>query len=117
MSPTSRSLNHLRKAGYLAEVVERFNSFTKRRSDLFGFIDLVAVGNGHTLGIQTTTADHLSARINKIRTECRETALAWVQAGNRIILHGWQKRAAKPGSKALRWTVKERELREDDLAN
>ena len=42
-SPTQRSLAALRERGMLAEVVERWNPYTKTRKDLFGFVDIVAV--------------------------------------------------------------------------
>jgi hypothetical protein len=36
MSPTQRSLAHLRRLGYQARVVERWNPFARVRQDLFG---------------------------------------------------------------------------------
>jgi hypothetical protein len=39
----TETVKHCRKLGWLAQNVERFNSFSKRRLDLFGCFDVVAV--------------------------------------------------------------------------
>lgn len=91
-SPTSRSLAKLREEGYQAEVVERWISFAGKRGirkDLFGFIDILAVGHGETVAVQTTSASNMAARIRKIAEsdqvpECRK-------ANWRILVHGWRK--------------------------
>ena len=90
-TPTTRSLKHLRELGYTAEVVERFNSFTKRRHDLFGFIDILAIKEGEVLGVQTTSGSSVSSRIKKI-TE-HEHLAAVRKSGMRIEVHGWRKNA------------------------
>jgi len=56
----------MRDQGYYAEVVERFNSFTKRRHDLCGFIDILCLGKGEVIGVQTTSYGHISDRRKKI---------------------------------------------------
>lgn len=117
MSPTQRSLRHLRDNGFLVQVVESYNAFTKRRLDLFGFIDLLAVAESQLLGIQTTSGSNLSARRNKILGECREQARAWLSAGGRIILHGWRKLKVKRGGKAVRYVLREIEITKEDLEN
>ena len=108
MSPTQRSLKHLRNGGLIAQVVEHWQAFSRRRIDLFSVIDIVAldISNGRTLGIQTTSGASVSARINKIYAE--PNARAWLQAGNRLIVHGWAKRGAR-GKRKL-WSVREVEI-------
>lgn len=103
-SPTQRSLKVLRDAGMTAQVVERWNQFAKVRQDLFGFIDIVAIGGGHIVGVQTTTGEGgaMAARRAKILSEPK--ALAWVKAGGRIVLHGWRK-GGKRGEKKT-WQVR-----------
>jgi hypothetical protein len=45
-SPTQRTLQHLRAAGFpLVQVVERWNPHARIRQDLYGCIDVLAVGN------------------------------------------------------------------------
>ena len=107
MTPTARSLARLRRAGALAQVVERYNPHAKRRVDLFGFIDIVALdGKPGTLGVQTTSADHISHRLAKLREECAAAMTRWLEAGNRLVIHGWAKRG--PRGKRKVWTLTER---------
>jgi hypothetical protein len=85
-----------------AQVVERFCHFSKRRIDLFGVIDVVAIGGSSILGIQTTSGDNVSARLAKINAEPR--ALAWMKAGGSLEVHGWKQRGAR-GKRKL-WTCR-----------
>jgi len=101
-TPTQRSLALLRKDGYRAEVVERWNAFAKVRQDLFGIIDIVALGDGKTIGIQTTSKSNMKARLHKI-TES-ESYPDLLRAGWVIVIHGWYK------TKNNRWQVDVLEL-------
>ena len=67
-SPTARTLDWLRKAGYLADVAEKWIEVTKQRKDLFGFIDVVAIGGGEqgVLAVQSTSASNHASRVTKI---------------------------------------------------
>lgn len=96
-SPTQRSKKLLEDEGYTVEIVERYNSFVKRRFDLFGFIDLLAIKPGETVGVQTTSYSNLSARVRKIADH--ENVDAVREAGWKILVHGWRKNAKN------RWEV------------
>jgi hypothetical protein len=87
--------------------VERYVAAVRRKYDLYGFIDIVALNGRETIGIQCTSEANASSRVHKIETECRETALAWLAAGNRILVIGWAKRDG-------RWVAREREVSELD---
>ena len=50
-SPTQRSLAMLKRLGYAACVVERWNQYAKVRQDALGFIDILAAGDGGILAI------------------------------------------------------------------
>jgi hypothetical protein len=89
-------------------VVESFNAYAGRRIDLFGVIDIVAVGHGHILGVQTTTGSNLSAREAKSLSEPR--LLEWLRAGGRFELWGWRK--VGPRGKRKTWQVRRVELLE-----
>lgn len=103
--PAARTLQEMRKHGYRAQVVEKYVVQTRRRHDLFGFIDIVALdGKPGVLGIQATVTNSMSARLQKICTECADAAREWLRAGNRIEIHGWAKRG-KAGERKL-WTLK-----------
>lgn len=95
-SPTQRSLKYLRDLGYTAEVTEHWNAFTKRRHDLFGFVDIVAVKDT-LVAVQTTSGTNVSARIAKITGDekVRPKALAWLAAGGEIHVHGWAVKGAR----------------------
>jgi hypothetical protein len=107
VSPTSRSLAKLRNAGYLAEVVEKWNSFIRRRKDLFGFIDVLAVRGNEVLAVQSTSGTNVSKRIAKIRG--LQSHELWLASPNRrIVVHGWRK-VGKAGERKL-WECREVEL-------
>lgn len=94
-SPTSRTLDKLRKEGYKAQVVEHWNSWAKVRQDLFGFIDVVAIRADckGVYGVQATTYSNAWARVKKIREI--EAALVWLAAGNRLEVWGWHNKQGK----------------------
>ena len=89
MTPSQRSIKHLRDDGYQVANVETFNYFTKRKHDLFGCIDLLAIGNGETLAVQVTSKSNMSARVKKI--EESEALPEMLRSGWRVIVHGWWK--------------------------
>lgn len=102
MTPTARSLQHFRKHGLTAQVVERFNTFSKKRVDLFGFIDLVVLSPLGICGVQVTSGSHVSHRYEKIRAEPK--AVQWMRAGGSIVVHGWRK--AGPRGKRKIWSLR-----------
>ncbi len=97
-SPTQRSKKLLEDQGYLVAVVEKWNAHAKIRQDLFGFVDLIAIREGETLGVQTTSYSNVSARISKIAEH--ENVGRVRKAGRRIVVHGWHK-------VKNRWVVRE----------
>lgn len=89
MTPTQRSLKHLREQGYTVDVAEHWVSFAKIRRDLFGIIDLVVLAGPETIGVQTTSGSNVSARVKKITASEHLPALR--RAGWRLLVHGWRK--------------------------
>jgi len=94
MMPTGRTLDLLRKSGYLADVVERWLPRINRRRDLFGFADVLAVHRrlGFLL-VQVTTAAHVPDRLEKARH--RPELEVWLAAGGRFEVHGWALRSGR----------------------
>jgi hypothetical protein len=89
-SPTQRSLKHLRAAGCIAQVVEKWNAHAKVRVDLFGIIDVVALSpEGETIGVQACAMSSVSKRVDKI-TESESLAMLR-KCGWRLLVHGWGK--------------------------
>lgn len=102
-TPTSLTLRELRKTWPLVEVVEHWDAFAHVRHDLFGFVDVLAVGPNGVLAVQTTSAPNVSARVRKIADH---PSLPHVRAaGWQIEVHGWRK------NKTNRW-----ELRRVDIS-
>lgn len=88
-SPTKRSLKAMRDKGYTCQVVEKWNPFAKIRQDLFGFIDIVCIREGETVGVQTTTKAHMGDRRKKILAHANYDIVKL--AGWNIMIHGWVK--------------------------
>lgn len=107
MSPTQLSLRWLRHRGWIAAVVERWNPHARISQDLWG-LDLVAIRPDRqgVLGVQTTSASNLAARVKKLRGI--PAVRVWLAAGNSAECHGWAKRGR-------RWDVVRRVLTVADL--
>lgn len=99
MTNTSRTLAYYREEGYKCWMVERYNSFTRQRTDLFHIIDIIAIGT-NTIGIQSC-GQAFSEHDKKIMDS--EYRIPWLSAGNRLILIGWRKVKKKRGGKAMVW--------------
>jgi hypothetical protein len=105
LTPTQLTIRKLTEDGWpLIEVVERYDHRTRRRHDLFGFIDVLAVGPDGTLAVQTTSYSNVSSRVNKIKGHENTEALR--QTNWRIVVHGWRKKKGK-------WIVREVDLTHD----
>lgn len=100
-SPSARSKAYIAKQGYIVGTVERYCSFTRRRHDLFGFLDLVAIRGPDLVGIQTTSGSNLAARIAKAKA--LDTFAKWRKVG-RLEFHGWSKKG--PKGKRKTWQVR-----------
>lgn len=89
LSPTQRSKAHLEALGYQVAITEHWNPWARRRVDLWGFVDLLAIKPNETLAVQTTSATNVSARVKKI---AEHENVGFVRdAGWRILVHGWGK--------------------------
>jgi small ligand-binding sensory domain FIST len=112
-SPTTRSKAMLEKDGWTVAIVEKFNSFTKTRHDLFGFADLLAMKPGEVPKLIQVTSTGWQSRVQKIKDEPK--AAVCLASGFTIEVHGWRKLKVKRGGKAIRWTPKIILLTEDDF--
>ena len=57
---------------------------------MFGILDMVAIGNGESLGIQMTSKSNMSSRIKKIQES--EYLPELIRSKWRIIVIGWFKK-------------------------
>lgn len=106
-SPTQRSLKHLREQGYAVAVTEKWNPHARIRQDLFGFIDMLAIKDGQTLAIQTTSASAFAAR--KAKIQGHENLPVVLLAGWKVIVHGWRKNSKN------KWVLREEVVSESLL--
>lgn len=102
-SPTKRTLDLCRKHGWTVQVVERWCSFSRKRVDLFGVVDVVAMDGKNVIGIQSTSGSNFSSRMTKILAEPR--AKLWIESGGRLFVHGWRQLAGK-----RKWECREEEV-------
>ena len=88
MTPTARTLEHYRRQGYAVGIVERWIEKYGIRRDLFGILDIIAVKVGEpVLGIQSTVAGCVSARLAKARQT--PDLPTWLATGARFVVIGW----------------------------
>lgn len=83
----------LEENNYLVENVEKYNAFTKRKNDLWGFIDFLAIKRDEVLAVQVTSKANMSTRRKKI-TEHENLSIVR-EAGIRIELWGFYKEKGK----------------------
>lgn len=104
-SPTARSLEALRKDGYLAERVEQRVPVINTSRDFLGIIDLIAVKSGcPILGVQATSGSNVAARVRKALAS--PGLAVWLAAGGVFEVWGWAKRGGR-GKRKL-WTLDRR---------
>jgi hypothetical protein len=87
---TVRTIAALTKDGWMAVRVEHWDHFSRRRHDLFGFLDVLAVRPGYpTRGIQVCAHSAGSTRMNKILDAPAAGIL--LSAGWWLEVWGWKK--------------------------
>ena len=102
MSPTARSLQHLKNLGYHARVVEKWNPFARVRQDLFG-ADVLALKPGEpVLVVQATSGSNHAARREKLAGE--GFIALWKGAGATLEIWSWSKQG--PRGERKTWTVR-----------
>lgn len=105
VSNTQRTLAYLKDSGYMTAMAERWVEAIKCRIDMFGFIDIVAVGHGHILAVQSCAGDKFAEHDRKILGS--EKARKWMIDGNApIMLIGWRKLKKERGKAAQKWEPK-----------
>jgi len=101
-SQNSRTVALLESRGYKCDICESYNAFTRRKKDLFHIFDILAVGNGETVGVQITSKSNMSSRVKKISES--EYLPELIRSKWRILVIGWYQLPNK------RWACKETEL-------
>ncbi len=89
MSPVQRTLKKLRDEGWIAQKVEYWNYYAKKRIDLWGIIDILAAKPGvGIMGIQVTGTD-VQDHVRKIQAEPKN--IIWRRAGGLLAIYSWRK--------------------------
>lgn len=119
ISNTSRTLEYLRSQGWIADKVEQWNPYAGKfgqRKDMFGFGDVVALGENSIIAIQSC-GQSFSEHNKKITEDefVAPNALKWLECGGRLMLIGWRKVKLKRGGKAMRWQPRIKEYKLEDL--
>ena len=111
ISNTSRTLNYIREQGWEADKVEQWNMYSRKRKDLLGIIDIIALTDKGIMGIQST-GQAFAEHNRKILEE--PMSLKWLEKGGSLMLIGWRKIKLRPGAKAMRWSprIKEYSLKD-----
>jgi hypothetical protein len=109
MSPTARTLAHLRRLGFTAGLVERWVPHRDIRVDLFGIGDVLGVHprDRSVLLVQCTSDAHVADRLKRV--QARPELPALLAAGVAVEVWGWSLRAG-------RWCVRRVALRAEVLA-
>lgn len=93
-NPTQRTLKVLRSYGLRADVCEKWIPQANKRRDLFGILDVIAIGmldrQPVTMGVQATSGSNHSSRVKKLLEA--DTSAEWLAAGNRLQVMSWTKK-------------------------
>lgn len=93
-SPTALTIDYLWSQGFnLVQKVETWNHFARKRNDLFGCWDVLAIKDGETVAIQVTSRGNMSSRAKKIAES--ESTPHLRKANWKLIIHGWDKHEGK----------------------
>ena len=118
---TQRTLEYLRKEGMECCIAERWIINPKHpaggiRRDLFGFADLVALGENSIIAVQSC-GQAFSEHHKKITQDeyVAPNALKWLECGGRLMLIGWRKVKLKRLGKAMRWQPRIKEYSLEDF--
>lgn len=110
MNPAQRSKQWLIQNGWLPWRVEHYNTFSRKKTDLYNLFDYVAIWDSRlgirsdtmgVSGIQVTTDPSLSA--HRLKALSIPYLAHWILACNRMEIHSWDKHG--PRGKRKTWTL------------
>lgn len=106
VSPSARSLQELRRQGYIGQSVEKRIPYSFITQDYIHCIDIIAFRENEVIGVQATTTTHITHRFNKALTV--PELVGWLKAGCKFQVWGWSKKG--PRGKKKHWTLTQRNL-------
>tara|TARA_R110000803_G_scaffold166658_1_gene229921 strand:- start:266 stop:652 length:387 start_codon:yes stop_codon:yes gene_type:complete len=117
MSPVQRTLALLKKQNIPCGIVERFvkNGAFGFRKDLFGIIDIIALGSHGVKGIQVCGTDY-APHWKKITEEKWKESEDWLNCpGTSLEIWSWRKVKKVRGGKAMVWKLRLTEVSTFDI--
>lgn len=83
------TVREFEKSGWVYAKAQSYNAYSGRSSDLFGFLDFIALAPGRVIGVQVSTHSAAQPHFNKAR---KLPALkAWLATGAEFEIWGWHK--------------------------
>lgn len=120
-TPSARSKELLTEVGYLVDTVERWVPIKTMpgggiRKDLLHIIDLVAISDDETVGVQCCGSTGMTDHLRKILGKYLDNTTRWVKHGlRRLLIHAWKKRPKCKSRPKDIWELTEYEITEKDL--
>lgn len=101
---SARTLKLLKAQNLNPWGVERWIPGANIRRDLYNIIDIIAISDTQTFGVQSTSWKQRTPHLKKILQEYPEALRNWCQAGRRFLLITFKKEKIKRGGIAFRYT-------------
>ena len=123
MTPTQRTIKYYKSQNIPCAVVERWIPIPTHpgggvRRDMFGFGDIVALGENSIIAIQSC-GQAFAAHDKKILEDelVAPNVLKWLECGGRVLLIGWRKIKKKRGGKLKIWSPRIKEYSVGDFVD
>lgn len=88
---TEKTLKLIRSKGFNPWIVEKFNQWSGRRTDLYYIIDIVFLTRKGVIGVQSCTSSFAEHQ-KKLQIDEEKNTKQWLMTkGNQLILIGWRK--------------------------
>lgn len=113
-TPTQRTLAECRRRGWMSAVVERWNPHAMIRQDLFGFVDIMAIGDidcpgsPATLAIQVTST---GTAARKAKIDALPNVADLMRAGWFVEVWGWRMVNGRKAGKRKTYALKRERMR------
>ena len=102
-----RSLKLIKDYGWLYEITEHWNQYTRRRHDLWGFCDILCLDGKRTVAIQACGSDYQE---HVLKMKNNELVIPWLIAGNELQIWSWRKLKKVRGKKSTYWACRKADI-------
>ena len=91
ITPRAWSMAQMRQEGYRTGSTEMFEPHSRKRQDLFGFIDFIAIGHYQIIGVQCCVRGDVAPHRTKMVIDCFSQVCDWLDCGGLVQLHAWDR--------------------------